>query len=254
MFFPLVVSIVFAFFIAHCFVTVFEMTVDTIFICYCIDIEENGGEGNPYYMSDKLRKVMMQLEGQNNGSIQEEGDGSNMPMQPQLYPVQPDQPYYPEQNGYPGQQPNYQDPGFPPQPPYPGQQGPQQPYGQPGYPPAGDPNQQPPFYPQPQYPGQAPVHPSLGPDSVTPPQAFPSPYHGQQPAYPGQQPHYPDLQPHFQGQQPPYPGQNPYPSQPQFSDPPLSPHQHLGHVNYPQTQDGYPLQQRPGYPQQPQPF
>lgn len=40
---------------------VFEMTVDTIFLCYCIDCEENDGINQPYYMSPKLMKAMQKI-------------------------------------------------------------------------------------------------------------------------------------------------------------------------------------------------
>ncbi|KAL7012087.1 hypothetical protein ACKWTF_014619 [Chironomus riparius] len=284
MFFPLLVAIIFAFFIAHCFVTVFEMTVDTVFICYCIDIEENDGEENPYYMSDKLRSVMMGMENPNDGNS-EDDDGNNMAMQPQPYPGQPmpdQQPYYPDQPSYPGQQPGNQDPGYSgPQQPYPG---PQQPYPDPNQQPfypqqPGYPGQQPaysgqqPQYPvqQPQYPGQGPMYPNIsdqnpsyppmsGPDSTNPPQPYPpqpypGQYPGQQPPYPGQQPPYPGQQPQFPAQQPQYPGQAPYPDQPPYSVPSMPQQQPFCQVNYPQAQAGYPPQQGygpgPTYPQQP---
>lgn len=45
----------------HCFLTVFEMAVDTIFICFCVDCEENDGELKPYYMSEGLKEVIQNL-------------------------------------------------------------------------------------------------------------------------------------------------------------------------------------------------
>jgi uncharacterized membrane protein YeaQ/YmgE (transglycosylase-associated protein family) len=60
-FIPLTIGIIFAFLIAHCFLSVFEMTVDTIFICFCIDCEENDGITRPYYMSEGLKKVMCEM-------------------------------------------------------------------------------------------------------------------------------------------------------------------------------------------------
>jgi len=131
------------------------MTVDTIFICYCIDVEENDGVENPYYMSDSLRKIMMELKGFAGAHMNIEmkgdaevgpgmADGSSIPMLPQ----QPMPPVYPQIGGQEGQNLNYYGP-----PPYPGQQVYQQ---------------------QPEgYQGQ------------------PMPYPGQQMSYPGQQPPYP---------------------------------------------------------------
>lgn len=60
-FFPMTISLIFAYLIAHCFISVFEMTVDTIFICFCEDYEENDGQSKPYYMSEGLMRVMMEL-------------------------------------------------------------------------------------------------------------------------------------------------------------------------------------------------
>jgi hypothetical protein len=38
------------------------MSVDTIFLCYCEDVESNDGSAaNPYYMSFGLKNVMEQL-------------------------------------------------------------------------------------------------------------------------------------------------------------------------------------------------
>ncbi|KAL7017410.1 hypothetical protein ACKWTF_010365 [Chironomus riparius] len=58
---PMVIAVVFAFLIAHCFISVFEMTVDTIFICFCEDCEENDGASKPYYMSESLMRVMAEM-------------------------------------------------------------------------------------------------------------------------------------------------------------------------------------------------
>lgn len=93
----MITSIIFAFLIAHCFVTVFEMTVDTIFICYCIDIEENDGNERPYYMSEKLRNVMMALREPEDCN---ENTDDNIQMQPQAYPA----PYAETQYPYPNQE------------------------------------------------------------------------------------------------------------------------------------------------------
>lgn len=41
--------------------TVFEMTVDTIFICFCEDCEQNDGMNRPYFMSKGLMEVMKEL-------------------------------------------------------------------------------------------------------------------------------------------------------------------------------------------------
>uniref|UniRef100_A0A1B0CT90 Choline transporter-like protein n=1 Tax=Lutzomyia longipalpis TaxID=7200 RepID=A0A1B0CT90_LUTLO len=48
----------FAYLVAHCFLTVYEMTIDTIFICFCEDCERNDGMSKPYYMSRGLMEFV----------------------------------------------------------------------------------------------------------------------------------------------------------------------------------------------------
>lgn len=38
----------------------FESTLDTLFICYSIDSEENDGFVRPYFMSDDLKNTMFE--------------------------------------------------------------------------------------------------------------------------------------------------------------------------------------------------
>ncbi|XP_053691029.1 choline transporter-like protein 1 [Sabethes cyaneus] len=44
--------------ITHCFMAVYEMTVATIFLCFCKDIQLNNGTDRPYYMSNNLGKFL----------------------------------------------------------------------------------------------------------------------------------------------------------------------------------------------------
>jgi hypothetical protein len=108
------------------------MTVDTIFISFCIDIEENDGETKPFYMSESLKKIIMEMKEHSGGTLtfgpkNDEGietgltDGSGIPMLP---PQQP-QPLYPSL-GYgdpnaPVQYPQQPLSPYPPQPMYPQQ-------------------------------------------------------------------------------------------------------------------------------------
>lgn len=87
---PAFFTAVIAFLIIHCFMTVFEMAVDTIFICFCVDCEENDGSpGQQYYMSPKLMRAMQEIKEQAGGSFNF-GD-----QQPQVQPLNPpDQPKY----------------------------------------------------------------------------------------------------------------------------------------------------------------
>ncbi|EFX84766.1 hypothetical protein DAPPUDRAFT_47061, partial [Daphnia pulex] len=51
---PILVAAIFAYLIAHCFISVFEMCIDTVFICFCEDCEINNGQDQPYFMSRGL--------------------------------------------------------------------------------------------------------------------------------------------------------------------------------------------------------
>ena len=57
----MILAVIFAYFIANCFISVFEMTIDTIFICYCEDCEENDGISRPYFMSNGLKESFEEL-------------------------------------------------------------------------------------------------------------------------------------------------------------------------------------------------
>lgn len=58
-FVPVFVIIVGSFFIADVFFDVYEMAVDTLFLCFLEDIERNDGSAEkPYYMSKDLRKIL----------------------------------------------------------------------------------------------------------------------------------------------------------------------------------------------------
>lgn len=55
---PLGLSGLFAFLVSHCFLTVYEMVIDTIFLCFCEDCEQNDGISKPYYMSKDLMEFV----------------------------------------------------------------------------------------------------------------------------------------------------------------------------------------------------
>ncbi|CAG2057875.1 unnamed protein product [Timema podura] len=55
---PLVLAGLFAFIVADCFVTVYEMAIDTIFLCFCEDCEANDGLNRPYFMSRGLMEFV----------------------------------------------------------------------------------------------------------------------------------------------------------------------------------------------------
>jgi hypothetical protein len=65
----------------------YEMTIDVILVCFCIDCEENDGAANPYFMADSLKKIMIEIKDETGGSLtfgeKVDGgfaDGSNIPM------------------------------------------------------------------------------------------------------------------------------------------------------------------------------
>ncbi|CAG9810628.1 unnamed protein product [Chironomus riparius] len=66
---PMIVGCIFAFFIAHGFIMVFEMTIDTIFISFCIDLEENDGQTKPYYMSESLKNIITEMKEKSGGTL-----------------------------------------------------------------------------------------------------------------------------------------------------------------------------------------
>ncbi|XP_071496437.1 choline transporter-like protein 2, partial [Diadema antillarum] len=66
---PIALAALFAFSISHVFLLVYEMAIDTLFLCFCEDCERNDGINKPYYMSrdlmtfvDNARKATRSLE------------------------------------------------------------------------------------------------------------------------------------------------------------------------------------------------
>jgi hypothetical protein len=98
--------------------TVFELVVDTIFICFCVDCEQNDGMTRPFFMSRKMMEVMIELKGAAGGNFDfnrnNPGGEAGQPLQPinQSYPneeanqqFQPmNQPYQDKEAGQPLQQ------------------------------------------------------------------------------------------------------------------------------------------------------
>ncbi|KAF6017903.1 SLC44A1 [Bugula neritina] len=58
-FLPMLGIAIFSYLIAHCFLSSFEMLVDTLLLCFCEDVKQNDGtEEKPYYMSKHLMKFV----------------------------------------------------------------------------------------------------------------------------------------------------------------------------------------------------
>ncbi|KAK2159127.1 hypothetical protein NP493_1746g00015 [Ridgeia piscesae] len=52
---PVILVCIFSFLIAHCFLTVYEMVIDTLLLCFCEDTQMNDGtDGRAYYMGSSL--------------------------------------------------------------------------------------------------------------------------------------------------------------------------------------------------------
>ncbi|KAL1128814.1 hypothetical protein AAG570_013348 [Ranatra chinensis] len=58
MWIPLTLVGIFAYLVSHCFITVYEMVIDTIFLCFCEDCEINDGVNKPYFMNQGLMVSM----------------------------------------------------------------------------------------------------------------------------------------------------------------------------------------------------
>uniref|UniRef100_A0A8C5IAK1 Choline transporter-like protein n=1 Tax=Gouania willdenowi TaxID=441366 RepID=A0A8C5IAK1_GOUWI len=56
---PLIIVCVFAFLVAHCFLSVFENVVDVLFLCFAVDTKYNDGSpGHEYYMDKSLMEFV----------------------------------------------------------------------------------------------------------------------------------------------------------------------------------------------------
>ncbi|XP_043283777.1 choline transporter-like protein 1 isoform X2 [Venturia canescens] len=55
---PITLAGIFAFLVAHCFISIYEMVIDTIFLCFCEDCAKNDGISRPYYMSRGLMEFV----------------------------------------------------------------------------------------------------------------------------------------------------------------------------------------------------
>ncbi|XP_018373399.1 PREDICTED: choline transporter-like protein 1 [Trachymyrmex cornetzi] len=55
---PIILAGIFAFLVSHCFISIYEVIIDTIFICFCEDCEKNDGINRPYFMSRGLMEFV----------------------------------------------------------------------------------------------------------------------------------------------------------------------------------------------------
>ncbi|XP_065596814.1 choline transporter-like protein 1 isoform X1 [Cyrtonyx montezumae] len=69
---PLIIVCLFAFLVAHCFLSIYEMVVDVLFLCFAIDTKYNDGSpGREFYMD----KVLMEFVENSRKSMREAGRG-----------------------------------------------------------------------------------------------------------------------------------------------------------------------------------
>uniref|UniRef100_A0A672G4J6 Choline transporter-like protein n=1 Tax=Salarias fasciatus TaxID=181472 RepID=A0A672G4J6_SALFA len=60
---PILTVVIGSYLIAHGFFSVYSMCVDTLFLCFCEDLERNDGSAaRPYYMSPTLRQILWKEE------------------------------------------------------------------------------------------------------------------------------------------------------------------------------------------------
>ena len=50
------VATLFSYLTAHCFIAVYGMAIDTIFLCFLEDLDKH--PGGPYYMSEDLKQIL----------------------------------------------------------------------------------------------------------------------------------------------------------------------------------------------------
>ncbi|XP_061166170.1 choline transporter-like protein 1 [Saccostrea echinata] len=68
---PITLSCLIAFVIANCLIGVYELCIDTIFVCFCEDCERNDGGERPYHMSTGLLKFVTGSHGEKTKHIPE---------------------------------------------------------------------------------------------------------------------------------------------------------------------------------------
>ncbi|XP_054896788.1 choline transporter-like protein 2 isoform X1 [Poeciliopsis prolifica] len=68
---PILTVVVGSYLIAHGFFSVYAMCVDTLFLCFCEDLERNDGSSErPYFMSKELHEILSKF-----GKVEDEFDG-----------------------------------------------------------------------------------------------------------------------------------------------------------------------------------
>ncbi|XP_030004378.1 choline transporter-like protein 1 [Sphaeramia orbicularis] len=77
---PLLIVCLFAYLVAHCFLSVFENVVDVLFLCFAVDTKYNDGSpGREYYMDKALMEF---VENSKKMGLYKPGDGDGREMKP----------------------------------------------------------------------------------------------------------------------------------------------------------------------------
>ncbi|KAJ0033763.1 hypothetical protein NQD34_000870 [Periophthalmus magnuspinnatus] len=77
---PLLIVCLFAFLVAHCFLSVFENVVDVLFLCFAVDTKYNDGSpGHEYYMDKALMEF---IENSKKGLYKSGGTGDGKELEP----------------------------------------------------------------------------------------------------------------------------------------------------------------------------
>uniref|UniRef100_A0A8D0ALM8 Choline transporter-like protein n=1 Tax=Sander lucioperca TaxID=283035 RepID=A0A8D0ALM8_SANLU len=72
---PILTVVVLSYFIAHGFFSVYAMCVDTLFLCFCEDLERNDGSAErPYYMSSTLHEILWKNAAEDPSSARQRAD------------------------------------------------------------------------------------------------------------------------------------------------------------------------------------
>ncbi|XP_077381171.1 choline transporter-like protein 1 [Festucalex cinctus] len=77
---PLIIVCVFAYMVAHCFLSVFENVVDVLFLCFAVDSKYNDGSAGHEYFMDKT--LMEYIENSKKSGRYKPEDGSGREMKP----------------------------------------------------------------------------------------------------------------------------------------------------------------------------
>uniref|UniRef100_A0A8C1PDP0 Choline transporter-like protein n=1 Tax=Cyprinus carpio TaxID=7962 RepID=A0A8C1PDP0_CYPCA len=76
---PLIIVCVFSFLVAHCFLSIFEIVVDVLFLCFAIDTKYNDGSpGREYYMDKALMEFVENTRRATEQYSKTEGDRQEM--------------------------------------------------------------------------------------------------------------------------------------------------------------------------------